>query len=255
MSTQSQLPPSTVRMFRPFPTIEAAGLLTRQMDRAEITYAVKTAETTDFFNIVCGLPELVGGAILRVVPLQHPEYPWMLADSFRAERQLWEGSFYGWSFVTVMFRSPTWDLDGAQAFLTIRQLPAGRWLQCQAPLCLFTDGTTHPTTDPGIWVPGTDLSITVHQLPRLPNTAAMPIQKCVNDAPLWDWATGTVMYQAPGLVRSTSMAGITTYEVDQRLQQSSIPWNQEFKPDGTLDDVFINGVLRYPLVDFSPLFA
>lgn len=256
MSLVTDLPASARRMFRPYPTIEAEGLLTRQIDRASITWSVPTADTTAFLNVVAGSAEYIGGGVLRVIPLQHPEYPWMLADSFRAERQLWDGTaaFYGYTFVTVNFRSPTWDLDGAAAFLTIRQDEGGRWMQCKSAIALFADGATHPSYDPGIWVPGTNISITMHQLPYLPNSLVQGYMKCVNQNTFWGFDPQTVLWQAPSLVRSTSIAGITTYEATMKFQQSSIPWNQEFKDDGTLDDIYINGALRYPIIDFDTFF-
>lgn len=255
--TDAGFPTGLIRLYRGEVGGSATGIMTPNQQYKEWeTWAVPHGSYPSFLGFVGGKPEVVGGplgGLVRLVPLRHPEYDWMLARDVNVSRFGYKSKFWRYHKVTVYFIDPRFDLSGQNAFVSIRTSPSQRTLE--APPHLFSVGGRAPTFDPHFEVDGTAISLTVHQLPSLDLATYAAYQRRVNTTAFWGYPAGTVKYIGPTTNRTNSVAGQSTYEIEHALEYSSIPWNYGFAADGSLSDVtYTGGIRRYPTADLNNLF-
>lgn len=260
MSTVSQLPASAVRLFKQATEVSLEGLGTPgQKATASETWQVPMADRTDFLNTVAGTVEIVGGfggAVARVVPLRHPEYPNLLAVSARSKGKGWDGDEGFWAFadITVMFETRPYDLSGQNAFLSrsgqgsVRGIPG--------PAANFLLGGVTPGFDPGEQIYGEEFSFTTHNLPTLPMSIYNTARNCVNSSAFFEYPPGTVLYNGPQYNQTQTIGGVTQWEVSHSFIYSKVPWNYYFASDGTLGVLTrADGSLKYEEQDLTTIFS
>jgi hypothetical protein len=255
--------PSARRLFRPEAEI-SADMTTVE---ASASWWVDNADLTAALGVIGGTVETVSGfgsPITRVVPLRYPEYTWIVADNLRAvacghdqKRVSTDGFYTGWK-IHVHFRKPRYDIEGPDAFLSVSWQSTGRILPGPASAFVGAGSGLHPIHDPGLWVPGRDYTITLHQLPiaNLDDYLAFwtGAQRSVNASTYRGIPAGQLMFNGDSGYRTTTIANVTTYEVSLSFSASNVPWNQEVMGDGSLEDLLMDGNPRYPAIDFLTLF-
>lgn len=214
-------------------------------------------------SFIEGKLEMVGGftgTMIRRVPLRHPTYDNLLATGY-------SGSSLGflkgatdatnsrlYRTVEVTFSPPDYNLDGQKAFITESTSPSTRSLI--APPSIFLVNGLAPTVDHEFEVPGTNLSLTLHQLDSLPLATYALYQRRVNNADFYGYEMGTLLYLGPSSNRTRNVGATLSYEVTHEFVWSSIAWNYVFTPAGTLSEMtYAGGTRRYPLANFQALFT
>lgn len=249
MSVLTDLPASAKELYKPHPSVDAD--LTSSA--ATMTWTVPDTDLNTFLNTVAGKTELIGGiggVVLRVVPLQHPVYQWMYARSFRAVGMGWDTEAQARVHeVTVNFGNLPWPVNGTDAFLSYSSRPDVRTMELPKAGVLI--GASTPMSDKSMVVHGRGMSVTVHQLPYLNELAWNNACRCVNSKTFRDIPPGYVQYLGPSIGDSITFAGVRTNEVTHEFSASPILWNQEFDETGTLQDVTVGGLPRYPAIDFA----
>jgi hypothetical protein len=252
--------PSYTRLYRGEAGGSGSGINTAgQRAQEAATFRILTTDYIAFMDFVYGKLENVGGftgALLRRVPLRHPEFDGFLATSYTSKPVGFDKDAHFWKYrdVTVTFAPPDYDLDGNNAFVTVQTSEGTRAIE--APPSMFLVGGLAPIYDPHFEVPGLNLSLTTHQVDTLPLATYDAFQRHVNLTTFWGFDPGTVLYLAPASNRTMKFGAATTYEVTHQFSVSTIPWNYGFTPSGTLADLtYAGGTKRYPSVEMKNLFA
>jgi hypothetical protein len=260
MSTWQDLPASARRLAR---ESKPHFRFNREV-RAEATdcWYVPYEDSNAFLRAVAGDVQGDKNQFTRIVPLRHVDLPWCVAYDLDGELVGWDetltgpmgevGYFAGLK-CKIAYKVPAWDLDGADAFLEIAGRPSPRTLFAPGSAATFPD-SSHPVHDPGIFVPGFQYDVTVHQLPFLDEATYQAYMGGVNNATFRRCPAGTVLYEGPSFVRTSTFGGVTTYKVTHSFQVSAVPWQYEAKASGALDAIQLNGSYRYFPTDFSVLF-
>jgi hypothetical protein len=252
MSTPADLPPSAKRLFRPSGRV---GGRTYDQMTGQCSWYVLATEITAFCRVVFGATNTVNG-YGYVVPMSHPDFPWLYAKSFDGEWCGWDqvnNHVLGYK-VTVTFSSWPFAFSGSDAFLTIQSQPSGRAMALPASAGTLTDGT-HPAHDPGGYFPGITYTITQHQLAYLNEAYYLTFANCVNSVAWRGYSAGYVLYNGPGITRTTTFAGVTTWEVTHTFEVSANQWNYEYGANGNLQEWKPNGVDRHGVADLNQVFV
>lgn len=258
MSTVADLP-SNDRDYHMGTEVGLSGLTTAgEKATASETWIVLISDRTKFLNAVIGFPQVVGGpggAMVRVVPLQHPEYPVLYAVSAKSRGFGFDGQknnrFWKYTRITVDFESRPYDLSGQNAFLSLSGNPSVRTIP--APAVAFRVGGLAPVYDPGYEINGEDQVLTLHDLTSYDPTAFDSIRNHVNGGTFRGRPPGTVLYKGTSYTATSNFAGVK-WDASHTLAYSEIPWNYGFLPDGTLDNVtYPDGTWRMQPADLSVL--
>jgi hypothetical protein len=239
----------------------------------KLTWVVPEADLTLFLKALTGLPEtftLPGTppvSISRIVPLRSPYFPNVLADQFdcksagfrsaseRATAALLTGQAW-WStyFVTVIFKTPQYQVDGSEPFMTVESDPSGRTDPVTASGMQFPDAS-HPTFDPGLWLPGENYRITLVGVPVPSRSIYLTYYGSVNSATWRGFPRGTVRYMAPSIRTTTTIGNVQSSTVCHHFETSTVDWNLAYKSDGTTGNLTVAGIVnpRYAYKDFATL--
>lgn len=229
-----------------------------------INFKVKADEFRAAWPVICGTVESVGvsvggtgATINRVIPLRHPWSPKMIAETANASfvghnQKTGADGFYSWCKVQVNFATPDYDIEGDDAFLTVSTRPSGRAIN--VPTAAFSVGG-FTAMNGTRFIPGYTYEIMLHKFPYFDVGLYQGISRSVNSAPWRGCPAGCAMFLGPTTTRTSTVLGVTSYEIGLAFDISSIPWNQELGADGLWYDCTFNGTnLWYPEVDFSQLF-
>jgi hypothetical protein len=252
MSTPSDLPKSAKRLFRPAGRV--GGRVYDAMT-ASCSWFVAATDITAFCQVVGGATSVVNG-YSYVIPMTHPDFSWLYAKTLDGEWCGWDqaGNHVSGYKMTVGFSSWPFNFSGTDAFLTVTGQPSGRTLGLPASAGTLTDGT-HPAHDPGVYVPGISYAITQHQLLSFNESYYLTFENCVNSAPFRSQPAGCVLYNGPSFSRTTTFAGITTWEVTHNFEVSALSWNGEYGANGNFQEWKPNGVDRHAAVDLNQIFV
>lgn len=149
------------------------GSFNTRMSSATITYDIRDYDLPTFVGEVLGYATASGGAIQRVLPKQHPSFPWLFASSVSVQEGLGPtgkradtgGEIASWKRVrvSVNFETPPFKVaaDGAGPeylrYTMLEVTPATEFLQRQAGTFQFPEGT--PNSDPEDPTPMPDTQI------------------------------------------------------------------------------------------------
>jgi hypothetical protein len=231
-----------------------------------ITFLVTLNDVPNFVNTLAGTPVTIdqpgGGTIERVVPLQHPDYPDMLAVAFRSEAfgtpggsgASYVSEMYSHARVTVEFTSVPFDLAGDQPFLTIQTQMGSSHEIIPGSAFRFAD-MTRLSGDAAVSVDEVVFSVTTYLSQQAVGPEIRNLVGKVNSSTFLDCPPGTVRF-----------GGVTT-EFDQKVsfQKSYIktfnfryrsrPWNQVLRHDGVWEapQNTATGETKYATGSLQPL--
>jgi hypothetical protein len=258
VSTIADLPSSAKRQFRETRIGADENGLT-----ASAVWRVAYGDIPAFFKAAGGLPQTVGG-VLRVIPLQFPDFGSNVncfayrvdAKAIGHNQQPAPNGNYTDALVTVYFKTYLYAFDGNQAFLTVDLEESGRYMNGPASSFQFGGGGL-PTQDVGLFAAGFTQRITLYRLAGVNFPLYASLANTVNQAPFNNFPIGTVLYKGPGANATTTVAGQTSYQVTHVFEYSSVPWNYEVQPGsgGPALMTFKGGTYRYPLADFGQFFT
>lgn len=206
---------------------------------------------------------VAGVSATRYVALQHPNYPNLYAKRFRMRHQYGDydtGSVSITStgdealcYILVEFESLPYPVTGSDAYLSVR----GDGYTKEFPVeATFAAGGT-PAYDAVKPVSGELLTITVHDSPNI--TAAQEAawvlaQNSLNLTSFRENAPGYVKFLKPTFEYLTKFDGTRTCNYSLQFDACQVPHNKEYTRAGTLDDLWVNGAVRYPSIEFADLF-
>ena len=271
MSTITDLPASTRTLFRSPPKVR--GQLPTQGSlgsaTASITFSCDYPDLQQFLNVVCGLPVTIGkvgsAVITRIVPLIHPQYPAMLAQSFDVDAKGYDatkdkGSLlipYAKAVITVNFGTVTYQLQGNVedgAFMKLSTKHSGE--SYTVPNTAYILSGIPLQQDVGITVGTTALELTLYQSPSASDAFLGPFQGYINSAEFLGYEAGCVRFDGASQDYEQSFNGVQTYTKTLTFMYRRIPWNYTLNHIGEWDTPVksTDGTYMYPdSVDFYTL--
>lgn len=259
MSVVADLPASARRLFRGPVSDECTGINTANTSFSAVcTWQVDQEDVTDFFNVVFGSVEVVGGPLgtmARIVPLKHPEYPFALATGWSSSYVGWNASLAYWARrnISVRFKTPDYATSGATAFLTRGGDPQTRAFPGVASGFLLNGAA--PQFDPGEDIDGEEIRISTTQIPTYDPSVYNAVRNCCNDDVFFGYPARTIKYNGPSYQERRSIAGIESWDMAHSFSYSKVPWN-DYYLNGTLYELTrTGGGLKYPEVNLYSVFA
>lgn len=257
MSTVDQVKevaPSFKRLVTIHPTLRADWRGTY----ARMAWVCNRDESDAALQVIGGVAEdvVIGTqTVTRIIPLVHPRYEWLQAESVEAEdfgldRNTGEEST---TRIMVSFRTPEYDLEGDEAYMSFSGSPAERMVAAPATAIQFADAS-NPSHDPNMRVMGADFTVTLHKLATFELDKYLGYCGYANAAPWFGVAAGGALLIGPQWNRTTTIGGVKSWQVGLafRATNALFPWNSEFKSDGEIATAYYGGTtsLRHPLIDF-----
>jgi hypothetical protein len=262
MSSTADLPPSAFRLFKLSTEVSLEGIATPgQKATGRETWRVLATKRNQAFAAIGGKPEVVGGyggALIRLVPLRHPEYPNVLFASSATARGIgFDAAAHFWKFYdfTVNFESRPYATSGQDAFLSRSGQPSSR--SFPGPAAGFRLNGSPPPFDPGEEIDGEEVSWTSHNLPTLSTNVYDAVRNCVNNDIFYNRPAGTMRYNGPSYSQTSTISGDPMWEVTHTFTYSKIPWNSYYASDGNLYELFrADGTTpRYIEADLTSVFS
>jgi hypothetical protein len=260
MSLTASLPQPWSYKYRTGPTLANDGTLWT----ASIVYITTQANLVAFIGVVAGLPPTVistsYGTMTRVIPLQHPLYPWCYAKRVRTEAfgtpspsstALQDLHSHMW--VTVEFESYPFGTTGDQAFMQFDSGGGSKYVTIPGRKMKFPSGEVIGQ-EAGVMVVETAYNLTLFQCPTLNDSVIQPLTGKINNAPFMGKPTGQMRFDTWESSQEVAVGGVVQFKKSLKFTYQDHHWNQFFKADGTLDtptDPASNPA--YQLTDFSVL--
>lgn len=247
--------PSFRRLQKPNPRLTAR----RQGGTdAVMAWICKQSEASAALGVIGGTTETItcmGASVSRIVPLRHPAYPWLIADEVTAEDFGWEAAGGGVpaetdTKITVVFKSPSWDMSGSQSFLEFVGQGSSRMIP--APQGAYQSGHQPGETTAGEQANGADFQLILHQVPSFNLGTLCALMNTTNNATFYGNPAGTVLFLGPSWQIQQQLGGVLSWRVGLGFKATdpNRPWNYGYLSDNTWGQILkADGSLRYPLVD------
>jgi hypothetical protein len=235
---------------------------------AQLTWQVPDVDIAQFMAVVSGLKETIvlpgnpPSTVQRIVPLRHPRFTNLLADSAQAVAKGFApngdptlGNWWSSWDVQVDFRTPQFNVDGSDPFLTISARPSGRTIAMPASAATFSSDSSHPVIDPGVFIPGWTYEITINGAPTFDEAFYNGYLRTINTTTFRNCAPGTVLFPGPALNRTVTIGNVARNSITFAFEVSALNWNLQGKSDGTTDTLNFNGTPWYSSKDFNLLLS
>jgi hypothetical protein len=231
-------------------------------------FLVAYGDRGDFINQVAGVVSVsggIGGLVRRTAPYQLPDNPRLYADAnsitWTPEGQLLAGTFpiqYSHAIVTVMFRQPTWNIDGnaddpgfynslsqdptenqSLLYATQELSYAKEWMTIPNSSVQFMSDGKSVNASKGRSVTVTTVRITFHNFPLLPFGVFRQYADSVNNAVFLGCDVGTVMFEGPATTREATTTGQVTQKLMLTFKWRKYDWNKSLRDDGITWDFIV----------------
>ncbi len=231
-----------------------------------ITFLVALNDVPNFVDTLAGTPVTIdqpgGGTIERVVPLQHPDYPDMLAVAFRSEAfgtpggsgASYVSEMYSHARVTVEFTSVPFDLAGDQPFLTIQTQMGSSHEVIPGSAFRFAD-MTRLSGDAAVSVDEVVFSVTTYLSQEPVGQEIRNLVGKVNSSTFLDCPPGTVRFSGVTTEFDQKVSFQKSYIKTFNFRYRSRPWNEVLRHDGVWEapQNTATGETKYAMGSLQPL--
>lgn len=249
------------RKTRPSPP---QGSGSRTGAEASLTWDVLQSESYVALAAFFGTPTTIsvfGWPTVLLTPVEHPDFPGLVADSYHWQDMGWNDSTARESItrITITFRKPPYLLTGEHPYVEVIKEPSGRSIVSPATAWQFSGGE-RPTINPDGFVGGSRIQWRVYHVPAVFNLSNLDLYARYTNSTSWQ------NYPAECLLYTGADSQNDQLQIDQparivslEMLSSSpeVPWNYESKADGTLalltSDGTTTGTRRYPLLNYDTL--
>lgn len=235
---------------------------------ASITFSCDEADFQQFLNTVCGTtPITIAPGIQRILPLIHPQYPGMLAQSFDCEPAGYDASKdrggllipYLKEKITVNFATVPYPYQGTvedKAFMKLSTKHSAESYTIPNTGYKFLASGIPIQQDVAITVGTTAIELTLYQCPSPTDVFLGPFQGYINSATFLGYAPGCVRFDGASQDMETSFMGNVTYTKTLTFMFRRVGWNYALSPSGVWDTPvkITDGTFMYPdSTDFNNL--
>lgn len=262
--------PASAEPVHPEDTIQAAIWTNEQ--RASIAWWVPYADIDTFANVVFGAFETIGytyGAMVRRVPMAHPRYPALYAESLRVDYDGFDDGpadvfdRYTFAKITVEFGIPPYPITGGGPYLTMTKQTATTALTIpRFQLKYSASGKPIHGQDVADFHVVSYIDVQIHQMqvPEPPNLAAAEAAP-LNSAPFYTpwrvYPARTVMYVSDQVATQRNQGSYPTYQFGVRFKaRPSLPWDWRPLESGVGYGLVVrsDGSDLYPSSDLNQIF-
>ncbi len=231
-----------------------------------ITFLVALNDVPNFVSTLAGklvtIDQGGGRTLKRVVPLQHPDYPDMLAVAFRSEAFGTPGGsgasfvsgMYSHARVAVEFASVPFGLNGDHPFYTVQTQMGSSHEAIPGSAFRFAD-QTKLSGDAAVSVDEVVFSVTTYLSQEPVGQAIRDLVGKVNDVPFLDCPPGTIRFSGVTTEFDQKVSFQKAYIKTFNFRFRSRPWNEVIRHDGVWEAPknSTTGETKYLTGGFEPL--
>lgn len=236
------------------------GRMDMRGTEAHLAWWCKKDEADDALSVIGGVSQSVsifGNAVLRVVPLQHPDYSWLYASEVTWEDYGEDGAGnFTRTLIEVKFTTPNYATDGDMPYVEFSGNPSSRSIP--TPASAWSVAAAAPHRDPDYDAGGADFELVLHNCPAVDLATLLTYSRYVNSLPFLGCDAGTILYHGPRWHQQVRLGNQQSWQIALAFTATSpeAPWNYFSAADGSLGVLTRSGgAFRYPEVDFNQLFA
>ncbi len=250
--------PNCGRQLKPNPSLR----MTPQGAEAKMSWICRQSESEAALTVIGGLsePVVIFGQIgLRVVPLRHPTYSWLEADTVDATDIGWDtiAANEEYTRIDVLFRDPAYSTTGAMPYVEFRGNPADFPIPTPASAWSFSGGAS-PHIDPGFSVGGASFELVCHGIPDPLDLGTLVYYAGSTNDNVWlGCSAGTLKYHGPSWQQERRLGGTRSWTVGLGFSaiKPGFEWNKFQNSSGAMADLTAGGNGRLPVISFDDLFG